>query len=373
MPARPSEKCPLCGARVRSDRLLTHRERAHPRDLSAAEREMLRARDEERDRRRALEEERVLQAARSSPPPAAPEGRDEGEVEASPLETLIENLLPPRDRVDPPPGVDPALWGRLRGTDHLLLRRCGERLYGEEEEDEQARWEAHVHERWLSQIGSDLPLAEAIARLVDADLPKYRRMGVAGYEQRRAALEGPLGILRGAGERAVPYLAGAMTTDSWASILAVELLFELPGAPRRDRALVEALFLPGDWAPETAERAALSLDPARRWPLFEEVARDAQGGGIELQSVYWTSLFEEGTDEDLPRRPLPDLERAAILLYDLGHHSALVAGLGFLLDPGVSGIERVEANLEEGRLERALAVIEERPPGRRPGRALEEE
>lgn len=60
-------------------------------------------------------------------------------------------------------------------------------------------------------------------------------------------------MLREAGERAVPLLAGAMTTDSWASILAVELLAEMPGAPLRNRALVRALFLPSDWVPETGE------------------------------------------------------------------------------------------------------------------------
>ncbi|MDE1821149.1 MAG: hypothetical protein KGJ23_10510 [Euryarchaeota archaeon] len=358
MPSRRLALCRLCGAKVRKDLILSHRERVHPRELSPVERDALKAKDEER-------------AKRAKPPtPSLSIPTTASDKEDSPFNDLVEPWRPPRDQVAPPPGVDPALWEKLRTADEMLLRRCGDRLLGEEEEDEQVRWESHLHAQWLSRIEPDRALVGAVAHLAEADLPKYRKVADAGFEQRRASLAAPLGVFRDAGERAVPYLAGAMTTEGWAGILAVELLAEMPSTPLRNQALVEALFLPGEWAPEAAERATRSIDAARRWSLFEEVARNAQGGGIELQSVYWTSLFEERLEEELQHRPLPDLERAAILLYDLGHHSALVAGMEFLLDPWVSGEARVEANIKEGGLERVLAIVAEREPERRPNRPL---
>lgn len=171
MTSRPSETCSLCRARVRVDQVRTHRERVHPRELSDSERRSLKARDEERERRRVLEEERAPRVAKDSPAPPVPEGEDE--EAGSSLETLFEYLRPPRDQVAPPPRVDLTLWEKLRAYDELLLQRCGERLHGDEEDDEKARWEAHVHVRWLTQIGPDLTLVEAAARLAEAGLPPY--------------------------------------------------------------------------------------------------------------------------------------------------------------------------------------------------------
>ncbi|MGI0054824.1 MAG: hypothetical protein ACREBZ_03770 [Thermoplasmata archaeon] len=277
-------------------------------------------------------------------------------------------FLRPSDRPEAPDGVPEALWTAVQQADRVLYERCGDRLIGDEEEDEQARFEELCHSRWGQLANSDDALVAARERLYEADRPMFRAKFQKGLEERHRALAGPLAILRNAGEEGVPHLALAMTTDTWASILAVELLAELPAGPLRDKALVESVFLPGDWAPEAGERAAGTIPLERRWSLFEAEAREAHRAGIELQSLYWTSLFEEGPGDETDRRPTRDLERATALLYDLGHHSALVAGLGFLLDLAVSGPERVHRNLKDGNLERVLATIAQRPPALRPNR-----
>ena len=376
MPPARMIVCSLCGIRVREDNLLHHRNRVHPRELTSDERTILEAREAERVRLRP--------PASHGPVGPATEGltssdgrsrlasHDASFVDRQPTGNPADWLLHPRERAHAPTEVPPSLWVEIQAADRLLNSRCGERLIGDDEEGAQALFADLCQRRWIGMAEADEALVRARERLHEADLPKFQRRLGQGLEQRRRTLTEPLRILRDAGERAVPHLAMMMMTDSWASILAVEDLEVMPSSPLRDRALVEALFLPGDWIPEAGERAARTMDLQRRWPLFEAVAREAEAAHIELQSLYWTALFEQGPEEESERRPTPDLERAAILLYDLGHHSALVAGLDFLLDPAVSGHERVQRNLREGRLAGALVVFGERAPERRPTRLLVE-
>jgi hypothetical protein len=129
------------------------------------------------------------------------------------------------------------------------------------------------------------------------------------------------------------------------------------------------LFVRGDFAPEAAEGAAPTIPGAERWTLFREVARSARARGIELQSLYWTALFEEPPEDDGAQgRMRPDLGAALQLLYDLGHHSALLAGAEFLLEPLVDGEGRLDAVLRDEGVRSFLRIARERPPVDRPER-----
>ena len=241
-------------------------------------------------------------------------------------------------------------------------------MTGGDEDEAQVLLEEFCHHRWARMAGEDELLARARERLFEADLPKYRTQYAGGLAERKEGLAGPLAALRGAGERGVPHLGMVLATDTWASVLAADALESMPSGPLRYRALVEALFLPGDFVPEAGERAARTIAEARRWALFERTAVEVREAGIELQSLYWTSLFGQGPVEEPLRSPSPELVRATLLLYDEGHHSALVAGVRFLLDPAVAGHEWVEQNLREGGLAKALETMRERPPRLRPVR-----
>lgn len=355
--------------------MLAHRDRVHPRDLTDDERAVLQTRETERARANVR---RALQVSRPTAPTLGKaEARAPGDERDSPLAGVAPGgpadwLLRPSERRLTPPDVPVSLWAEIQEADRLLHARCGERLTGDEEEDAQALLADLCHDAWAEMAEADDTLTGAREHLYEADRPKFHKKYGEGLEERKEALTEPLTVLREAGERGIPHLAMVMTTDTWASILAVDALEGMPSGPRRDRALVEALFLSGDWVPEAGERAALTMAPERRWPLFERVATAAQEEAIELQSLYWTALFERGPDDPSERRPTPDMGRAALLLYDLGHHSALVAGLGFLLDPMVSGPERSERNLREGGLAETMKALAQRPPQRRPNRPLVE-
>ena len=97
-----------------------------------------------------------------------------------------------------------------------------------------------------------------------------------------------------------------------------------------------------------------------RWADFEDVARTTERACIELQSVYWTALFEARPDSGNPWGPSADLGRAMLLLYDLRHHSALVSGVEFLLDPWVNGADRAGAILNDPEVMAAVQAISER-------------
>jgi hypothetical protein len=273
------------------------------------------------------------------------------------------------DRRKRPDLATPELWDKVEAA-HATMSSCGIVREWEEEVEEQESFGGTCHERWcsLSQGDAEMTLVEAREGLFEADNPRFTSQYWEGFLERRAALSGPLSVLKQAGERGVLHLAAVMTTDSWANSLAADALAEMPSGPLRDRAIVEALFLVGDFTTAAGDRAAHTIPAETRWSLFEEVARTAQRDGVELQSLFWTSLFEEESDDEYKRRPTPDLERAALLLYDLGHHAALAAGLDFLLEPMVSGGERVERVLRDGGIARALETMSRRPPALRPKR-----
>jgi hypothetical protein len=268
--------------------------------------------------------------------------------------------------------VPPRLWAEVQEADRLLIARCGDRLFREEEEEDQLIFAQHRERCWSQLAETDEVLIGALELLFEANLPKFRKEFERGLKQRRIALAKPLAELKRAGERGGPHLAIALTSDSWAGVLAAGALEAMPSGPLRDRALVDSLFLADDWVSEAGERSASGILLDRRWSLFDLEAQEANAAGIELHSLHWVALFEESEGDESTVRPTPHQGRAALLLYDLGHHSALVAGLSFLLDPAVYGQERVQRNLVEGGIELALRVIAERPPQHVPSRSKSE-
>jgi hypothetical protein len=365
-------RCPLCRVGVRDDNMLMHRERVHPRELTHEESAILSARDSALVRKRPNPPTKVLGTGLPAAPrfdenspsnwtgPTTRNGTSSAEA--------LDWLASPRVRARAPYGIPQSLWYAVRMADQVLFDKCGDRLLGEDEEEVQLLFAQHCESLWSKQAVNESDLKRARERLYDADLPQFRKKFEGGLEQRWIALAEPLALLQEAGEKAVPHLAMALSSDSWASILAARALGMMPSAPLRDRAMVDGLFLPGDWVPEASEGAVPGIPPDNRWPLFESVAKEAQAAGIELQSVYWTALYEERSEDVSEPRSTPQLGRAALILYDLGHHSALVAGLGFLLDPAVYGHERVERNLGEGGIAVALQVIAGRAPEHFPNR-----
>ncbi len=370
--------CPACGVKVREDRILAHKERVHPRTLSPEEvRQLaaLRPKREERAPPRA-EQSRGLTTWGFSEVDEEEVGEpvaeeiDTGESghELPSLHEIVELL---EDRVSSdtsPPVASPELMGEIEDAMDLVEDRCGEPLRDEREELEQERFEGACRARWQGLTEADPALVAARERLFEADSPRFTKKYEEGYRERRNALSTPAAILRGAGERGVPHLAVVLMTNSWASLIAADALAEMPPSPLRNRALVEALFIRGDHPPETAERAIPSISPVERWALFQDVARQARDAAVELQSLYWTSLFEERADLHDTQRVLPELGPALELLYDLGHHSALVSGVDLLLEPFVAGTERVEAVIRDKGFQALLRTVKERPPLAHPKR-----
>lgn len=369
MTGRAMARCPLCGVRVRGDKLLRHRERVHPGSLTMEERTTL-------EKGRKTPSMGVDQKRRSSPPlqvppllrpPALASEEVEGEWDVSPVMEGFKRMQRLSDRTARPDVATPELWAKVEEAHGILASRGVVRTW-EDEDGSQLDFAETCHERWcsLAQGDADEALAKAFEELFEADGVRFKAQYWEGFVDRRNALSGPLSVLREAGERGVLHLAAAMTVDSWASPLAADTLAEMPSGPLRDRAIVEALFLPGDFTPEAGERGVRAIPIQTRWSLFEEVTRTARNDGVELQSLYWTSLFEAGPNDEEERKPTTDLERAILLLYDSGHHAALAAGMDFLMEPMVSGGPRVERILEEGGVARALRVISERLPSEGP-------
>ena len=363
--------CPHCGTKVRDDRLLFHTERVHPRLLTAEEVAKL-GRPQPASTppqvRRVVALPRALGSAWAADVRSGAGGADaEDERGRSERPSLHEVTRQVKRLVARQQAGLPIGHRALEEADIAVVRlevRCGDPLAGDDEEREQARFEAHGKARWEKTADPDPALVDARQRLFEADDAQFSEEFSTGLRERRSALSGPLEILQQAGEKGVPHLAVALMTDSWASLLAAEALAEMPPGPERDRALVEALFIRGDHPPEVAERACRTIPPPERWRLFEAIAESAREDGVELQSLYWTSLFEERTDldDDRPERVLSEMGPALRALYDLGHHSALVVGLDFLLDPFVSGPERVEAVARDEGVRAFFRTVQERPP-----------
>ena len=250
---------------------------------------------------------------------------------------------------------------QLAAVDLLLSSRCGVEPPPGVEEEEQHRFEKASYRMWRELAPRDSPLEDARKSLFEAEDGAYVREEEDGLEERRLGLAQPLSTLRLAGEKAVPYLAMNLMTDSWAGILAMAELAEMPSNPSRDRALVEALFVSGDRRPHLADLAVSSIDPIRRWKMFEGVVVWAASEGLRLQSPYWTGLFER--DEEAPPSSHPsELGSALLLLYDLDHPGALTSGARCLLDPRVSGVKGVREYLEDPGFERFLDEISHRGP-----------
>lgn len=347
MSRRATQVCRVCRVAVRPDRLLDHLERVHPSMLTEEECEALRA----------LHAERTNSAARQKPEPLVDIVDDDLPDEEEAEEERVDRVRgPSRDfRAG-------SLEERVDAVLGILSDQCLEPFEGNRKYDQQQRFEGECRRRWSKLADSDPVLVEARERLFDADRLEFTHQYEAGFQERQRALEGPLVTLREAGERGVPHLGIALMTDSWASALAVENLAKMPNGPLRDRALVEALFASGDWAPEAGERAVPGISAETRWADFEDVARTTERAAVELQSVYWTALFETRPASDNPWGPTADLGRAMLLLYDLRHHSALVSGLEFLLDSWVSGAGRVRAVLKDPGVMAAVQTISGRKP-----------
>jgi hypothetical protein len=370
--------CPVCGVKVREDRVLSHKERVHPLTLSPEEVRQLEAqrpKHEERappraepSRGRATWETPGVDRGGVGEPVAEEVDGEESTHELPSLHEIVELLEDRYGHHSSAPGIPPELMGELEDAMDLLEDRCGEPLRGEREESEQVRFEDVCRVRWEGLTESDAALVAAREQLFDADSTRFTKLYEEGLRERKNALAAPSAILKASGERGVPHLAVALMTDSWASLIAAEALAEMPPSPLRNRALVEALFIRGDYPPEIGERAIPSIPPAERWALFQDVARQACDAGVELQSLYWTSLFEERTDLYAAERVLPELGPALEFLYDLGHHSALVSGANFLLEPFIAGGDRVKIVMRDEGVQAFLRTLEVRPPLARPKR-----
>lgn len=358
-----AKPCPFCGVKVRKDRALAHKEQAHPEMLSPEEAKALGAL---RPKPKVVPTDPKPHA--SEPSLREQETRDDDEDDESkppPIEKVAEWLRHFYGRGSGR-ALGPAIMDCVEIVMENLEARCGEMPSGEYEEVEQRRFEEACRARWEKVAEPDPSLVRARERLFEADSPRFTEEFEEGFRERMNTLAEPLSILKNAGERGVPHLAVALMTDSWASDLAADVLARMPVGLSRNRALVEALFISGDRPPDTAEAVVPTIPEGERWGLFEEVTRAAYRDGIELQSLYWTALFEEQPTDDAPERILPDLGRALHLLYDLGHHSALVDGVNHLLEPFIGGGERVEAVLSDAGVLTFLRTVEERPPAAMP-------
>ncbi|MGQ0535089.1 MAG: YecA family protein [Methanobacteriota archaeon] len=250
-------------------------------------------------------------------------------------------------REEPPPGfltLTPELEIRVAAVESLFDQLLVPRLSPGEEELDQCEFEEWCQARWLRLASGDSRLAEACEIL--------RHALEADKQQRKPALV----ALQTAGEAGVPYSGVLLHEPAWCSILAIQALVVMPKGPLRNRGLVEALFVSGDWVPDTAIQNVRDLSEAESWSALEAVANEAAGAGIELQSSFWTGLFtDEGGIHFRPRGRMGDALR---LLYTLGHRSAARAGLEQLLDPMLDGPESVGATLEDAGVRSFLGELE---------------
>lgn len=273
---------------------------------------------------------------------------------------------PPWGTVAPPfrgPSLSPPLQRRVAEVERLFLERGLSAPSFEDEDEQQRLFQSAALRRWERAASADPALVAARADLLLADHPRFTKEYQEGLRERAAAVEPTLRVLRTAGEAAVPHLAIRMMEDTWASVVAGECLAGMPSGPWRNRAVVEALFVSGDWLPEVAIVAVCNLGLEERWAAFEAVARSAAEDGVGLHGPLWAGLFEDGGgDPEAPTRPTPQFGRALRMLYDLGHAGALSRGVEAMLDPMMDGPESVALFLNDPGFQEALGWMRARPP-----------
>lgn len=226
------------------------------------------------------------------------------------------------------------------------------------------RCEAAFRARWQRLASSEAGLRAARGALAEADAERFPDPDDPreGFEARRRALAAPLRTLAEAGEAGVPHLAVPLMTDSWASILAIETLVDMPLGPLRDRAVVEALFCGGDWVPGAAVGETQTWDDEVLWEAFEGVARRAAEDAAELHSLSWVEAFDAGALEgELAEEMRPCFAMAVPLLYALGHHAALAQGFQMYLDLGWDGGPSVRRFLDAPCVREALEALRSAP------------
>ena len=251
---------------------------------------------------------------------------------------------------------------RVEAVDRLLDEKGFPGPWAERQDaltETQAAFEQACRARWAQRAGEKDRLVQARERLLEADdESRFTKRYQEGYQERREALAKPLEVLTEAGEEGIPHLGVRLNEDSWASVLAIETLAEMPSSPLRDRAIVEALFTPGEWRNDTATRASQEMNPEASWAAFEHVVHQASKDGVELQHFFWSGLLEEEPATlSQPLRPGPRFGDAIELLYDEGHLAALSDGLFHVLDPSLDGVESVEAFLDDEGVQAAIEHI----------------
>jgi len=262
------------------------------------------------------------------------------------------------------PKLPADLSGRVGDAMAVLQRRGVHRRRGLVADIGQGNFEEACHDRWIGLASDDADLIEAREKLLTANGDAFELEYHEGLTERQNALQVPLAVLESAGERGVPHLGILLTEDTWSSILAVELLAKMPSGPLRDRALTEALFLPGDWPSDTSVQHLPAASAEAKWAAFENVVTQATRDNLHLHGLYWVPLFEANHEEPPgPLVPTPDLGRAIELLYDYGHLSALGAGLEARLDPGFVSLDDIRVLFNDPGAQQAFQAMMERKPG----------
>lgn len=259
------------------------------------------------------------------------------------------------------PGVRPRpldLELRARVVENTLVAvGCG-RAWALDEEEARGRAFSHACATSWRAVASDEPGLEAAReRLREADdETRFPRDFEEGFADRWKALAAPVATLMEAGESGAAHLAISLHDAGWPSVLAVEALVRMPSGPRRDLALVEALFSGAEWSADTAARHVGTMSAGARWEAFESVAAAAEAAGCELGGPWWAALFDDDPgDSDVPLAPGPDFGRAVRVLFERGHLQALAAGLFSRLDPSLDSIDSVRRFLDDPALQDTLA------------------
>lgn len=271
--------------------------------------------------------------------------------------------------LSPTPRLPDALRERVNAVDRLLDEKGFPAGWVEREDslhEAQVVFEQACRSRWEAEADDEPELVAASERLLEADdETRFTAQYHEGYRERREALAEPLKTLQEAKEAGIPHLCVRLHEDSWAGVLAVEALAEMPSGPLRDRAIVEALFSPGDWLNDTAVTASEKMSPEASWRSFEEVARQAAKDEVELQHFFWTALFEDDPASlAAPLRPTNRFGDALVLLFDLGHLAALGDGLFHVLDPSLDEARSVRAFLDDEGVQDAIEHIRSNEPTR---------
>lgn len=219
--------------------------------------------------------------------------------------------------------------------------------------------------RWQDRASEKVQLVEAreaIHSTIEEGTFEHRG-GQRAHKERREAVADPIGTLTAGGDEGLAHLGVLLHTESWASSLALEAAVEASPGPRRDRLIVEGLFLPGDFVPDLAIRNVDAIRPEDRLEAITAVAGEAAASEVELQGGFWTGLFEldPGTLEE-PIRPRVDYGPALEVLYQRGHFGALARGVTSVLDPTFDSPESVEAFLDDTGFQRAIEHIRSTSP-----------